>query len=211
MQADNLGSLLCASAEGIESIDVLSGRRRWTNISYEAMETRRAWPLGSHLLVENRTSSLATIAIDDGEMSEPFRAAARGEWDLLSLADVYVADDAIFAHYRQRIIRFDSKGHVLGADVVSDKRNYRWLLPADDGLIVISQHDSRQVAVENRAGRRTQWTYRLYIMSENLRLIGEAIELPPLTRRLREAALIDGLLLLSTDAETLALPMPADN
>ncbi len=211
MRTDAMGSLVCASSEGIEAIDLLSGRRRWSNISFEAMKTRRGWSGTTHALIENRTNGLAAIAFEDGLMSRPLTLDVRGEWDPLSLAEVHVVDDSFVAQYRRRIIRYDIEGAVIGADVVSDERNYRWVLPFDGGLVVISRHDSRQVEVEGDSGRRTQWTYRIYIMSENCLLMKDAIELPPVTKRFRDAALVDGQLLLSTDAETLVLPMPADN
>jgi len=212
MAADPLGSLLCATAGGIEQIDLLAGRRRWTTIAFDTMDTRRATLAAGFAIMESATTSLLALRLEDGLIFGPFQTAGRGDWDPLSLEEVHLDGNSVIARYRQRVIRYDAEGNVLGADVILGNRDYRKLLLADGRLIVISQHDSRQVQMDAGAVRQTQRTYRIYILSENGKLEGEMIQPPPFTRRLRDAAVIDGWLLLSTDGQTLALalPLPAD-
>lgn len=207
MATDPAGSLLCASAEGIELVDLLRGRRRWMNISSDVMGAPRGLCAGGHVVVERATGGLLALRLEDGVATGPFDVSVPGDWDPMALDALHPRDDSLIAQFRRRIIRYDMAGGVLGADVIIDRRDYRKLLQAEDRLIVISQHESRQVAREEGAGRQTQWTYRIYVLSENGRLRGEVMQIPTLIRRLRDAAIIDGWLLLSTDGQTLALPL----
>jgi outer membrane protein assembly factor BamB len=209
MAADPLGSLVCASAEGVELIDLLTGRRRWTSVAYAVRESRRGWSTGGHLILETRTSSLVSMDLRNGSVSPPFDTAVRGRWDSESLSDVHVVDDLIVARFRDRVVRYDVRGRVLGADIVSDEtREYRALIPAGDRLAVVSHHDTRQVEVPGSNLRERQHDYRVYLFSENLALDGKIIDLPPLKRRVRTVGAIDGWLLLSSAGDTLAVPMP---
>jgi hypothetical protein len=207
MSADPFGSLVCATAEGVELIDLVAGRRRWTNVAYDAMETPAGWLAEGSAIIESRASSLHAIDLDDGIMSEPFATAIRGNWEKDSLEHVRVEDDELIAHYRDRVLRYSIDGAILGADIISDTRDYRWLLPADARQVLVSQYDTRQVKVEGEPGRRTQRRYRVYVLSPNCKLEADMMELPPMNKRLREASLVDGWLLLSTDNETVALPL----
>ena len=92
---------------------------------------------------------------------------------------------------------------MLGADIISDPRDYKWLLPASDRLLLVSRLRSEQIQGEE--GRQTQHTYRLYSLSQNCKLLGEGFQLPSLPQRLERAAVVDGWLLLSTSSSTLAV------
>ena len=140
-------------------------------------------------------------------LAPPFDMPQRGEWNRLDLRALLVNDGRIFARYGERVVRFSSAGKVLGADVVSDRRDFRWLIRAADRLLAVSLFRSEQVPAEVR---RTQHIYRVYGLSENCRLMGEAVELPPMTERLEQVVAIDGWLLLSTATGTFAVPMPAE-
>ena len=144
----------------------------------------------------------------DGSVSEPFEAPVRGEWDPLELRQLMIASDRVIAHYPQRIVAYDaSAGAIAGADVVSDDRDYRWLLPAQDQFVLISSR-TLQSPIPDQPGRRTQqWTYLIYVLSDNCKLLGEPAKLPTLNDRVQQAAVIDGWLLLSTQSETLSIPM----
>ncbi|MEE9129961.1 MAG: hypothetical protein V3T84_08065, partial [Phycisphaerales bacterium] len=106
--------------------------------------------------------------------------------------------------FGERIVRFDASGEVLGADSISDERDYKWLLPTDDRLVLISRSESRQ----GQRRRRTQHTYRLYSLSENCKLMGDSVELPPVSEPFDRAAVIDGWILLSSPSETVAIAAP---
>ncbi len=206
MSIGPLGSLVFATEEGIEMLDLLSGETLWSNVSYAATGTHRGWPLAEHVLVEDRAKKLRALRLADGTLSDPFEVPRRGEWDPLALREVVVSRGRGFARYRQRIVRFDVTGAVRGADVISDDREFRWLLPADDRLILVSKLQTKQVPGET--GWQTQHIYRIYSLSDSCKLIGDQIELPPLRQPLEASALIDGWLLLSGQARTLAIPLP---
>ena len=76
---------------------------------------------------------------------------------------------------------------------------------------MVSRYKSEQVHVPAETRRQTQHTYRVYAISENCRLLGEPVQLGPLTERLAAAAVIDNRLLLSTSSATLVVSLPAEN
>ncbi len=92
--------------------------------------------------------------------------------------------------------------------MVGAPRDYKWLLPTGDRLVVISRYKSEQVTIPGQSGRQTQHTYRLYALSENCKLMGEVFQLPSLPQRLQQAVVIDGWVFLSTAASTVAVAVP---
>ena len=48
------------------------------------------------------------------------------------------------------------------------------------------------------------------MFTDDCRLVGEILDLPPVKRRIRSMQLVDGWLLLSSTSETLAVPLPSD-
>jgi outer membrane protein assembly factor BamB len=209
------GSVVYGTARGVEKVDLLSGETVWSSISPGAAATLRGWPVDGHVVVESPgprqadgPNPLRALRLSDGTISEPFDVPDRGQWDRLDLRDLLIDDGRIFAHYGQRIVRFHLSGAVLGADIVSDHRDYRWLLASADRLPLVSRLKREQVIIAGQTGRQTQHTYRLYTLSENCKLIGEAFQLPSLPERLQRAAVIDGWLLLSTPSSTLAVACP---
>ena len=77
-------------------------------------------------------------------------------------------------------------------------------------MVVISHYDTRQVEVPATDLRQTQHRHRIFSVTDNCRLVGEIIDLPPVKRRIRTMRLLDGWLLLSSTSETLTVPMPAE-
>jgi hypothetical protein len=173
------------------------------------MDTNRAWAAPHHVLVEDRTNRLRSIRMADGVVTDAFGSPARGEWDPLELKALIVEDQQAVAHYRQRVMMYAFTGEVRGADVVTDDRDYRYLLPAQDAYLLISGR-TEQAPVANAGFRRTQFIYRIYRLSENGQILGDFFELAePLPERLQEAQVIDGWLLVSTQSGTIAVPMPS--
>ncbi|MDY7108800.1 MAG: PQQ-binding-like beta-propeller repeat protein [Planctomycetota bacterium] len=210
MMTEPGGGLLCATADGIECIDLLRGRRRWTNIALDVMNAPRGWRAGGRVIIERETGGgLLALRLADGALDGRFDVSAAGDWDPMRLDALHLDGDAVIARYRQRLIRYDAEGRILGADAIVGRRDYRMLLLAEDRLIVISQSNSRQVLRGDGLGRETHRTYRIYVLSEDGRLEAEPAELPAFTERLDEAALLDGRLLLTAGGQTLALPLPA--
>lgn len=131
MKASPLGLLVYATGEGIEVFDLYTGRRAWTNSTYGALDSQRAWLFDERLVIEDQRSRLHSVDLRSGSVSEPFETPSRGEWDPLELRDVLLVNDKIIAQYPQRIVSFDpGTGAVVGSDVISDERDYWRVLPA---------------------------------------------------------------------------------
>jgi outer membrane protein assembly factor BamB len=212
-----LGTLAYGNAVGVEAIDLLSGRSVWSDESPEAAQTPRGRLAEGSVIVESAVgrpgegaNPLRAFRLADGTRTELFDAPDRGEWDRLDLRELVISGGRIFARYGQRIVRYSGTGTVLGADVVSDPRDYKWVLPADDRMLLVSRYKSEQILVPAESRRQTQHIYRVYAMSENCRLVGDVVQLAPLKERLEAAAVIDNWLLLSTTSATLAVPLPVE-
>ncbi|MHC4989723.1 MAG: PQQ-binding-like beta-propeller repeat protein, partial [Planctomycetota bacterium] len=201
-----LGSLIYATSGGIEAVDIVTGTKRWTNLAYEITDTQRGWVHGPRVVIEDRDRYLRAISVVDGSISEPFDGPPHGDWDELELQDLQLVADRLYVRYRQRVIRYDDRGAVVGADVVTDQRDYRWLVPIDGGLLLVSRHQTEHARIPNQRGRRTEHVYRIYRLSENCKVISQ-MELPPVTQAFTEAVAIDGAILLSNQAQTLVIPM----
>jgi outer membrane protein assembly factor BamB len=208
-----LGSVVFGTAGGVEGADLFGGELLFANVTAAAMQTRRGWDAGPAVVVEGLAAAvgegfnpLRAISATDGSVSDPFDVPIGGEWNRVKLEDLTVDDGRIFAHYGQRIVRYDTSGRVLGADVISDEHDYRWLFVAEDRLVLVSRFKREIVAGE--AGREASNVYRLYPLSGNCKLVGEAYQLPSIRQRLQHAVLIDGWLLMSTPNQTLALALP---
>ena len=201
-----LGGLLYGSAVGMEFVDVLSGDTLWSNLAYAALDTQQAWSVAEHLIIKDRTNNLRALRLDEGTLSDPFDPPARGEWQPGESRQLLINRGGCLARYRDRIVRFDVAGAVRGADVITDDRDYRWLLPAGDRLVLVSKVTTAMPPA-NDARWRSQETYRVYALSDSCKLLGKPVELPPLTRR-ETAVLIDGWLLLSSQSDTVAIPLP---
>jgi hypothetical protein len=206
MCADPLGTVVYASAGAIEAIDSDSGAKLWTNTNYTVADARNGWLAGNRVYIEDREAEMRSITLADGSVTASFAVPGHGEWSSKELQDLEGAGDNVYTRYRQRIVQYDPRGVVIGADAITGNRDYAWLLPVENGLILISRFKTEQAIMPDQNGRRTQHTYRIYDLSENCKDRGE-IELHPISQRLFDAAAIDGWLLLSTQTDTMALPM----
>lgn len=208
-----LGRFVYGTDGGVEAIDIFNGRRAWTNTAYDATETLDGWTLPDRILFQERSRSLRTIALDTGELSDPFDTAVRADqWDPYDIQNVQISHGGIYALYPQRLVRFSDRGRIEGQDVVVDDRMYRWLVPAQDQLIVISGQ-SMQSVVPDAAGRHFLiYRYRLYIMGRDGKLIGNAYDLDDQESQAETWRAVNGWLLVARENHlTLAVPMPAGN
>ena len=210
MAAGPLGELLYGTRAGIEMLQLPSGRSLWSNLSVAARGARRGWPVRDSVIIQTQTdrrqgpsNPLRAIKLANGILSDPFALPARRGWEPSVLNRIVLDDQRVFAMFGERIVRFDASGEVLGADSIADERDYKWLLPTDDRLVLISRSESRQ-----GRRRRTQHTYRLYSLSENCKLMGDSVELPSVPKPYDRAAVIDGWILLSSPSGTVAIAAP---
>lgn len=211
MQIGPLGRLVYGNENGIEAVDLFTGRPAWTNVSYEATESANGWVVGNDLVYQQRTRLLCSADLDSGVLGEEFNEPMRNEqWDPYDSRQVIVDRNRVYVLYSQRVVCYSSTGRMLGQDVVVDDRDYRWLLPAAQRLVLISA-DSEQLPAQDQIGKRTQYLYRLYSISANCRLLGNPVDVPEQRSRVERADLVDGWVLLSTNAmTTLAVPMPGE-
>ncbi|HWB19914.1 MAG TPA: PQQ-binding-like beta-propeller repeat protein [Phycisphaerales bacterium] len=208
MTLDPLGRLVFATGDNIMSINAFTLERRWLNTQPAAIETRNVWALDNALVVEDRASGLRTLNWHTGALSGAFDGPTRGEWDPLDIDDVQGARGNIVARFGQRMVVFDVRGSIVGADVVNEDRHYNWLFPTSDHLIVVSAH-AEPVTSDRPGGSRYQYTYRIFNFSDNGKLLDYPLELPfPLQQRVQNIAAIDGYLIFSTDTDIMALPLP---
>jgi outer membrane protein assembly factor BamB len=212
METGPLGGLVYATSEGVEMIDLVSGEPLWSETSQAMRQTRRVWPAAGQLLVEGPASrpggptTLRALRPEEASISEPFDPPAGGELEQAELKDILVEGGRVFARYADRVVHYDRTGAVLGADRITDDDEYEWLFPAGDRLILVSRHKLDPGAVA--PGQKPQHVYRLYGLSENCRLLGEADQLPPQAARLQRGTVVDGWVVLSSAARSLAVALP---
>lgn len=212
MSLGPLGRLVYATETTIETLDVFTGHRGWSNHSYEASETTAGWVVKNTIVFQDRSRQLRSADLDTGEMTEAFDGPLRADgWDPYDLQDVIIADGRIFALYPRRVVHYSTAGRILGQDVVTDERDYRWLIPARDQLLIIGASSYQSVTPDASGRRVPQHAYRIYRISPNGRLLGDAYELPVHTVRTDSVHAMDGWLLFSlAEPVTRAVPMPVE-
>ena len=207
-----MGQLVFGTTGGLHAVDLYSGKRLWSNSGYAALDSHRGWHFDSGagvLILEDQRNRLRSVDLRNGSISEPFEVPMRGEWDPLELRSLQIVGGRVVALYPQRVVVYDpANGTLVGSDVVSDDRDYRFLLPAEDALVLVNSR-AMQAPLPDQPGRRAQqWEYLVYVLSENGKVLAEPLKLDKaLTERVQQAALIDGWLLLSTSADSVAIPM----
>src|SRR5690606_1407394 len=176
--------------------------------NHSSIDSLRSWWVGEHVVIEDHRGRLRNVNVRDGLISEPFQTPVRGEWDVLELRHVIAAGNRLIARYRQRILIYEpDSGLITGADAISDERDYLWLLPAQDRMVLIN-YRAEQVLLADQPIRRTRYHYRIHLLSDNGKAMANPVELPPLSERVLHAGVVDEWLLLSTRADTIAIPVP---
>ncbi len=207
----SLGRFFLATENSIHCVDGFSGQICWTNFTAGAQATTRSWWIQDSLMLEDADHRLRFLSTSEGTLSEPLPAPLLDPARLPELHSLTIQQSKFYALYRTRLLCYNLAGEVVGADVINDARNYQWVFPARDRLVLVNLFNSHAQLVPNQAGRLTLRTYRIHQLSKNGRLLGEPGELHPLPLPLQRALLIDGWLLLSTENDTLALPMPGQD
>lgn len=207
------GELVYGTESGVELVNLNTGERRWRQRDSAALGSRRGWVTGDDVLFEDSNGSLRSVALRTGALSEPFhRPRSTFGGDSSPLVDVVIDRGMIYAQFADRIVRVSVDGTVLGADVISDERDYRWLFPATDRLVLVSKVGTQQVMTTGSPVRRTEHFYRLYTLSESCAVVDEGLNLGTpdkgMVEPIRDVALMDRWLFISTGSTTLAVPMP---
>lgn len=220
---DSSGVLVVATPSGVQAWDVAAGSFVWKNTSPIARNTQRGWAAGQRVFFEAREGELHSIHLEDaticsGLNDEHSRQGLpmlddSGPVRNVMLYETQASESVasrVLVHRSQRIAWYDADGGVLGRDAIQDERNYRWVLPASDRIIVVNARQPRQQPARGLegGGRRTHHVYSIYALSSDGRLLHDPLELPALYDPIRDAQLIDGWLLLTTSAHTIAVPFP---
>ena len=213
MDVNAFGEVMIGSAAGIEWIELYSGTRHLANTSHALMESNLGRLRADVALVQDRPGRLLTLSPQNGQIVRDLEVdlAVRPELQRTLNADALdYADDHFVAHYRNRVLFYDHAGELIGADVVlEDTRRYIALVPIDDGYIVVSQADHRQVVRGANGQRGSEYTYRFYRLSSDGRLTADVVQLDqPLRAEVLSATAVDGSLVLTTRNETIVIRVP---
>lgn len=215
MQLAPGGVLIAGWRGGIDVFDLLTGERLGAMVGTAAEHSRQGLALsGERFVFEDVTGTLRAGTIESLQRSEAFDRApvsdfsndAAGSIALIPLTSPsrvvggWPAD--FISHQPARLVRYSASGEIRGVDIVRDERFYQWVLRGQGKLVIVS------AATPPNMGRRSPQMYRLYVVSENCRLLDEPIQLSLLQDSFHDAALMDGWLLLSAPNGTLAVPMP---
>ncbi|MHC5028132.1 MAG: outer membrane protein assembly factor BamB family protein, partial [Planctomycetota bacterium] len=204
MALGGLGTVLLASHEGLQLVDLLNGATIWVNRAFDLRDSIGGKAVGHRVVLLDRTNQLRTIDLETGRPGNRFDLPRGGvNSDAVSL-DILGTD--IFARYRQRLVRYNARGTVRGADPITGERSYDWLAPVDGGLVIVSHQQRSPERGQRNRRRRYLHTYVIYHLSKDCRLIGEHT-LPKVPQPLQEVRAADGWVMVSTQADTLAVPM----
>jgi len=205
---DGLGRFVCAGEDGVELFDLHDGRRRWVN-SAMGLSNSTGGVIGEiSTLVEDRTGRPRVIRLADGFSEGAVASPPLGDLALEHPEYMSAEGTEFVLRFGRRLVRYDATGEVIGADSVLEDRNYLVAARTRDYFHTLSLVASDQVRIAPDAPSQTQRLYRIYAFSSNGRLEYEPTELPPLVKKIRAVRALEGVLLLSTDTETLAVPFP---
>ncbi|HRQ75362.1 MAG TPA: PQQ-binding-like beta-propeller repeat protein [Phycisphaerales bacterium] len=216
MQLAPGGVLIAGWRGGIDVFDLLAGERLGAMVGDAAEQTRQGLALsGERFVFEDVTGTLRAGMIESLQRSEAFDRApvsdfsndAAGSIALIPLASPNRVAGGwpvdFISHQPARLVRYSANGDIRGVDIIRDERFYQWVLRGQGKLVIVS------AATPPNMGRRSPQMYRLYVVSENCRLLDEPVQLSLLQDSFQDAALMDGWLLLSAPNGTLAVPMPS--
>ncbi len=199
MRVTPFGELLYGGEKGVELIDLLSGEVVWSARGDAASTAIDGWAFDDVAFIAEPTMSLRLLSLRDGSVSAPLEAPERDGWRPLDLFHVFAYGDVVIAHFQDRMLSYDRAGRLVGADAIADERSYRWILPAADRLVIVSRANER----------RNSYVYRLYAAGADGRVLERDVELGEIRTAIRRARLMNGVMLLSTDAATYVIPAPS--
>lgn len=210
MQAGPLGTLVYGGDSGVGKINLRDGGLIWANRSYAVTQTSRGWRTGRYMAIEDRGGNLRRLHADTGLLGPTFDIPDHGGWEPLRLVDVYGDGDAFIARFRQRFVRYDINGNVIGADVLLGDRADEWVLRGDDRFVLIS--NLTDVGDGRFRLREQPVVYRVTMLSPNGQSLTEGADLtlPDLLEQIDSATVRDGWVLATAGEWTIALPAGAE-
>lgn len=223
MDMTPLGALIYRCESGLEAIDMLSGRVLWSNTTSAARQSTRTWRIDDWVMVADEDNTIRTVdgqrgtirEIDDTaltgnpKVTGPARAMSGThgtDWNRSPLVDVLPVERDALVHFRERLVRIDRHGRIVGADFIMDNRQFRFVVQSGDRLLLVNQLRSEQRELDNGAGRLTVYPYMLHILNTSGRLLSE-IGVESFAQPVREVAIENNWLLLGTQQSVYVLPL----
>jgi len=201
--------------DGIGSADGTAAPMRWRNASIDVQESVGAWRLGRCIVLATAVDMHDTIVAIDLATAEIDPAAFRPPQRLDNRRSEIRAGgrqgSVGLVQFKDRILAFSLDGALIGEDAIAEvERDFAVALPIADGVLVVSNGGSRQLPTADGSGMRFEATYLLYRLSidEGLRLLGQAVRVRTIGQRADRWQVIDGYVIVSTNAGALAVPMP---
>jgi len=203
------GQAIYGSAAGIEAIDLLSAERRWANISDPATWMYRAWTGGALLAAADEATQLRLIDPRTGRISDVLQPAGDGQWQPQELRHVHIANGRLAARYERHVAWFTGDGAFRGRDSIATEENFVFSIPTADRMVAIS-HVRDPDAFRDRRRGGAGFVNVVFQLSENGRLLGDAVQVASDHPALHDAEVIDGWILvsLSDSGQTAAIPAP---
>ena len=212
LRSNSLGDLIVGGSNGVALYREPGRLPEWMSLdrSLQAMRIREGVVLTPQaLLVTDLQYDMHAIALESGQKIEPMDSPLSDP--RTGMPRLHASGDRVWMLYDKELQILDSRGRQLGSDAISRTQHHTFevMAPFADGLIVVDQmssHSGRRRAAQMAGPSRP---YRLQIMKPGGRSV-ETIDLFDLNSRIRAARAVDGVMLLTTDEEVLAVQLPPD-
>lgn len=206
-----LAGIAWGSDAGVSCRQIASGAGEadleWSAESSALRRTAEGWLLRDRLLLREGPQQLVACGLLDGA---PLAEAVGERRDAAPVVFVGLLADAagVTATYSDRVVRFDARGRFAGMDAVSEDRNYIAFDAVDGGVAVLSSRGTRP-AIDASGTPRTEFMHLVYRFStdDGCRQAGAALEVRTTGPRLEAILCVDGWILLSSAASTIAVPL----
>ncbi len=204
-----LGRIAWGSDAGVEvrQVGVGGADLSWSAETLPLRTSTEGWLLPDRLLVRDGPQQLVACRLLDGAAIGEVPAERRDASPVLFVG-LRADRGGVTAAYSDRVVRIDADGMLAGIDAVSEDRNYIAFDSTGRGVAVVSSRGTRP-AIDDRGVPRTEFAYLVYRFAdaEGCRQIGPALEVRTLGPRIDSIACVDGWMLLSSSASTIAIPM----
>lgn len=159
------------------------------------------------LLVTDLQYTMHPISLETGRELKPSQAPVHTHAS--SMPRLTASGDRLWLLYEKELQILDTEGTIIGSDASSRTQNHRFeaVAPYADGLILIDQASTQSNRRLTTQMATSGHQYKLHVLSPGGRGI-ERVDLFDLDSRIRAVRAMDGVLLLSTDEEVLAVKLP---
>lgn len=182
----------------------------WRASDARARDTLAAWRFGPWIVTVDRDEAIGAIASRDGTIDATRFAVPPGRDSRgARLRSAGRVGESVVLQFEDRLVSFTSEGELLGEDAVVDEGNYIFAVPIENGLLAVRSAGGRQVPYPLTGGMRTEFPYLVYRFDvlDGCRLTAQAIQVRLSGQRCDRVTAVDGLLLFSTAAGTIAVPL----